>query len=50
MRCMHTGCTCEVDPGEDFCSEYCREHSAGAGHEDHVCECGHPACTPMAMS
>jgi hypothetical protein len=44
MRCMHTGCRCEVGEGEDFCSAYCRGHSAGSGHEQHICECGHPAC------
>jgi hypothetical protein len=44
MRCAHTGCTCVVGEGEDFCGEYCRDHSAGAGHEQHSCECGHPGC------
>jgi hypothetical protein len=43
MNCEHQGCKCQVEEGQQFCSDYCREH-AGAGHEEHRCECGHPAC------
>ena len=44
MNCGHTGCRWQVAEGEAFCSDYCRDHSAGAGHEQHSCACGHPAC------
>jgi hypothetical protein len=44
MNCQHEGCKCQVEQGQEYCSEYCRQHSA-EGHEGHTCDCGHPACT-----
>ncbi len=44
MECVHRSCRCQVQDGEDFCSDHCREAAAKTGHEDHRCECGHPAC------
>jgi hypothetical protein len=43
MTCQHEGCTCQVGEGEEFCSDVCREHGAGA-HGDHACDCGHQDC------
>lgn len=44
MNCQHAGCKCQVDEGQQFCGDYCRQHSTEE-HEEHACECGHPACT-----
>jgi len=41
--CAHGGCTCTVDSGQQYCSDYCSSHGGGSGHE-HSCECGHPGC------
>jgi hypothetical protein len=35
------GCDCVVPEGEEYCSEYCKEHE---GHTGHECGCGHPDC------
>jgi len=44
MNCEHEGCKCQAEAGQQFCSDYCREH-ASEQHESHSCECGHPDCT-----
>lgn len=49
MNCQHMGCRCQVEPGQEFCGDYCREHSGDAAHEEHMCECGHDACTTAAV-
>ncbi|HEX2425322.1 MAG TPA: hypothetical protein VHM47_05505 [Actinomycetota bacterium] len=45
MNCEHMGCMCLVEPGQDFCSDHCRQHASDPTHEEHRCECGHPACS-----
>ena len=45
-KCAHDHCTCTVESGEQFCSDYC---AAQAGAEaslmdDSACNCGHPEC------
>jgi len=35
--CAHGGCTCTVDSGQQYCSDYCSSHGGGSGHE-HSCE------------
>jgi hypothetical protein len=30
------------EPGEAFCSDYCRDSMSG--EEEAMCACGHPAC------
>jgi hypothetical protein len=47
MDCQHEGCLCQVEGGQQFCSDYCRAHAEGTQHAEHVCECGHPACQSM---
>jgi hypothetical protein len=47
MRCGHDTCRCEVEAGQEFCSDHCREHAGMSDHAEHVCECGHAACTSM---
>jgi len=48
-QCAHAGCKCNI-PQEraaqhnPYCSDYCQQHSATAGHQAHNCACGHPAC------
>jgi hypothetical protein len=44
MLCGHEGCRCEIDDGEDYCSNHCQEHSDDLDHSTHRCECGHAAC------
>jgi hypothetical protein len=45
MNCGHTGCTCQVEAGQEFCSDHCRERAADAAHAGHACGCGHPGCS-----
>jgi hypothetical protein len=45
-KCAHDGCTCTIESGEQFCSDYC---AAQAGTEASLmaeggCNCGHPEC------
>jgi hypothetical protein len=49
MNCQHMGCRCQAEQGEEFCGDYCREHAGDAAHEEHMCECGHDACTVAAV-
>lgn len=44
MNCGHQGCTCQVEQGQEFCGDYCREHAGHQDHDTHACECGHPGC------
>ena len=44
MNCQHEGCTCQVEAGQEFCSDYCRDHASETGHGAHACGCGHPGC------
>jgi hypothetical protein len=44
MNCQHAGCRCQVEQGQEFCSDHCREHAGMADHGEHACECGHAAC------
>lgn len=37
--CAHPGCHCKVQPGEEYCSEECRDRS-----DDEPCDCGHSGC------
>ena len=42
--CAHEGCTCLVSGGDQYCSDYCRDHGDHATGGDHTCGCGHPEC------
>lgn len=48
MDCQHEGCLCQVEGDQDYCSDYCREHSMGPDHGMHECECGHTTCAVNA--
>lgn len=40
-QCAHPSCSCEAQPGKEFCSDNCRSpESAKAGE----CQCGHAGC------
>jgi len=41
--CAHIPCGCLVPPGEEYCSESCRD--AGSNEVEIECECLHAACT-----
>jgi hypothetical protein len=44
-KCEHDGCTCTVEAGERFCSDYClAQVGAEEASADHECQCGHPEC------
>jgi hypothetical protein len=47
MNCRHEGCGCQVAEGQEFCSDYCRDHAGEPGHGQHTCGCGHPECQAM---
>jgi hypothetical protein len=40
--CAHIPCLCVVPPGEDYCSEACRD--AGSEDVEIACQCDHLAC------
>ena len=44
--CAHIPCTCVVDPGEEYCSDFCRD--AGSEEVEIACECGHATCSMIA--
>lgn len=37
--CANPRCTCQAEPGKEFCSPNCREAKTGA-----ACSCGHKGC------
>jgi len=48
-KCQHEGCGCEVEAGNQYCSEFCRQ-AAEQPDVDELevhggnCGCGHPEC------
>ncbi len=42
MDCPHDGCTCLAAEGDEYCSDFCREHGSDHGPMD--CGCGHADC------
>lgn len=44
--CAHKGCTCEVPPGQTYCSPHCANAATAQVPESGVasCQCGHPQC------
>lgn len=48
-RCQHDGCSCEVDPGELWCSESCMNGQQGYAEQPaNGCSCGHAGCSAAA--
>ena len=48
-KCAHGGCTCTVDSGEQYCSDYCASMANGdQATGEHECDCGHPECAASA--
>jgi hypothetical protein len=45
-ECAHIPCTCEVAPGQKYCSEVCK--NAGSEEVEIACQCDHPAC-PLTL-
>jgi len=51
-KCRHEQCTCEVEAGHPYCSEYCRnatEFTDEVPRDEAVrggCGCGHKECSP----
>jgi hypothetical protein len=40
-KCAHPACSCPVEKGEKYCSQYCKD--AGSTMEI-ACNCGHTGC------
>lgn len=44
--CNHAGCRCEIEPGEKYCGDYCREEPfTGMEQKPMSCRCGHEPCS-----
>lgn len=43
--CAHPGCTCQAEPGKEFCSDSCRNAPVTGGK----CPCGHAGCGGKAQ-
>ena len=41
-KCAHIPCLCDVQNGQEYCGDICRE--AGREEVEIACQCGHPAC------
>ena len=41
--CAHEPCRYEIQHGEKYCSQWCKD--AGSGEVEIACECGHAACS-----
>jgi hypothetical protein len=47
-KCAHALCICTVEPGEQYCSDYCAfQANADKAAADEECNCGHPECAAM---
>jgi hypothetical protein len=42
MKCRHDACSCEAEPGTQFCSNECESDTRDEGATD--CHCGHDDC------
>jgi hypothetical protein len=45
-KCAHPACTCPVEKGQKYCSQYCQD---AGGTMEISCNCGHAGCS-MAES
>ena len=43
MKCRHRHCSCQSEPGQEFCSSDCQSALADEGATD--CHCGHEECS-----
>jgi hypothetical protein len=41
-KCAHIPCTCNVQPGQKYCGEACR--NAGSAEVEIACQCDHASC------
>jgi hypothetical protein len=47
MQCAHEGCLCQVVTAGKFGSDYCSDHASECQHAQHICDCGHAACSAL---
>ncbi len=40
-KCAHPSCSCDAEPGKEFCSDNCRNPQEPPGGK---CHCGHQGC------
>jgi hypothetical protein len=45
-KCAHIPCMCDVEPGQEYCGEACRD--AGSEDVEIACQCGHATC-PLTL-
>jgi hypothetical protein len=45
-KCAHIPCLCEVEDGEEYCGNACR--NAGSRDVEIACQCDHPECPLVA--
>jgi hypothetical protein len=46
-KCAHPGCTCQVEPGQQYCSSACAD-SVKQGKGSSECGCNHDSCALAA--
>jgi hypothetical protein len=46
-KCAHPGCTCQVEPGQQYCSTACAD-SVRQGKGSSECGCNHDGCALAA--
>ncbi|HEY3519449.1 MAG TPA: hypothetical protein VGK80_00220 [Rhodanobacteraceae bacterium] len=49
QRCRHEGCRCDVESGQQYCSDHCRNADENPDRADMrvqggACGCGHAEC------
>jgi hypothetical protein len=45
-KCAHIPCSCDVEPGQEYCGDACRD--AGSEDVEIACQCSHDAC-PLTL-
>ena len=45
-KCAHIPCLCEVQDGQEYCGEICRD--AGSEEVEIACQCNHAQCPLVA--
>lgn len=45
-KCAHIPCMCDVEPGQEYCGDACRD--AGSEDVEIACQCGHATC-PLTL-
>jgi hypothetical protein len=49
-KCQHPTCSCDVSPGEKFCSDACRDLADTSSAAETRCGCDHDTCVHEAKT